>query len=94
MMIPHLERLDEMISPGLTILRWSSLNIEAYVDSVMGSVKSLELLINRAKDIWEVQIEGNLQAIRSTQLCELPENEPWTPDQFISKTQVTNLNSS
>lgn len=92
MMSPHLERVDEMISPGLTILRWSSLNIEAYVESVMGSVKSLELLIDRAKDIWELQIEGNLNAIRSTQLCELPENEPWTPDQFISKAQVIKNN--
>ena len=88
MMVPHLEQIDKMISPGLTILRWTSLNIDAYVDSVTTSVKSLELLIDRAIDIWSIQIEGNLSAIQSTQLCELPENEPWTIEQFVNKTRV------
>ena len=88
MMVPHLERVDEMVSPGLTILRWTSLNIEAFVDSVTTSLQSLELLIDRARDIWEIQIEGNLKAIQTTQLCVLPESEPWTPDEFVSKTQV------
>ena len=87
-MVPHLEQIDKMISPGLTILRWTSLNIDAYVDSVTTSVKSLELLIDRAIDIWSIQIEGNLSAIQSTQLCELPENEPWTIEQFVNKTRV------
>ena len=88
MMFPHLERVDEMVSPGLTILRWTSLNIEAFVDSVTTSLQSLELLIDRASDIWEIQIEGNLKAIQTTQLCVLPGSEPWTPDEFVSKTQV------
>ncbi len=88
MMVPHLEQIDKMISPGLTLLRWTSLNIDAYVDSVTTSVKSLELLIDRATDIWSIQIEGNLTAIQSTQLCELPESEPWTIDQFVNKTRV------
>ena len=88
MMVPHLERVDEMISPGLTILCWTSLNLEAYVDSVTNCLKSLELLIDRATDVWEIQIKGNLDAIQNTLLCDLPDNEPWTPDQFIARAQV------
>ena len=89
-MVPHLERVDEMISPGLTILRWTSLNLESYVESVTGSLQSLELLIDRATDVWEIQIKGNLEAIQNTLLCDLPDSDPWTPEQFIAKTQVIN----
>ena len=92
MMVLHLERVDNMISPGLTILRWTSLNLEAFVNSVSSCLKSLELLIDRANDVWKIQINGNLEAIRSTLLCELPESDPWTPEQFTAKTQVINSN--
>lgn len=88
LMAPHLEKVEEMISPGLTMLRWTSLNIGAFVDSVNVSVKNLELLIDRSKDILEVRIEGVMKDIQTTQLCELPENDPWTMDEFISRTQV------
>lgn len=77
-----------MISPGLTVLRWISLNLEAYVDSVVDCLKSLELLIDRGTDLWEIQIKGNLEALQNSLLCDLPENNPWTPDEFVAKTQV------
>lgn len=92
MMVPHLEKVDEMISPGLTILRWTSLNLESYVDSVTVSLQSLELLIDRATDVWEIQIKGNLEAIQNILLCDLPESDPWTPEQFVAKAQVNKLN--
>ena len=92
LMGPHLERVDEVISPGLTLLRWTSLNIGAFVESVQESLKELELLINRASDILEFRIEGVLKEIQATPLCELPDNEPWTMDEFVARTQVsTNL---
>ena len=89
MMEPHLERVDEMISPGLSILRWTSLNIRAFTESVHKSLKELELLIDRARDVWEVWIEAELKVIQNSQLCELPDNEPWTMDEFLQKTEVS-----
>lgn len=89
LMEPHLERVDEMISPGLSILRWTSLNIRAFTDSVHKSLKKLELLIDRARDVWEVWIEAELKMIQNSQLCELPDNEPWTMDEFLQKTEVS-----
>lgn len=88
LMEPHLERVDEMISPGLSILRWTSLNIRSFTESVHKSLKELELLIDRARDVWEVWIEAELKVIQSSQLCELPDNEPWTMDEFLQKTEV------
>lgn len=91
LMLPHLEKLDEVISPGLTILRWTSLNISDYIDTVKASLRELETLIDRARDILDVRIEGGLTHIRQAVLCELPETEPWTPAEFLDKVNVSSL---
>lgn len=91
LMEPHLERIDEMLSPGLSILRWTSLNIRAFTESVHESLKKLELLIDRATDVLEVWIEEELRVIQSTKLCELPDNEPWTVEEFLQKTEVSSV---
>ena len=88
LMEPHLERVDEIISPGLTVLRWTSLNLESYLRSVRAALQELELLVERVSDTHEFRIEGVLQDIQSTVLCELPDNEPWTVDEFVNRTQV------
>ena len=89
LMEPHLERVDEMLSPGLSILRWTSLNIRAFTESVHKSLKKLELLIDRATDVLEVWIEEELKLIQNSKLCELPDNEPWTIEEFLQKTEVS-----
>ena len=94
LMTPHLEKVEEMISPGLSMLRWTSLNIGAFVDSVNVSLKNLELLIDRSKDILEVRIEAVLKDVQTTLLCDLPENDPWTMEEFISRTQVHTIQST
>ena len=85
---PQLEKLEEVISPGLTLLSWNSLNIEYFLDTVHKALKELELLVDRACDLLELRIEGVLKEIQATPLCELPDSDPWTVHQFVSKTQV------
>lgn len=89
LMEPHLEKVDEVISPGLTVLRWTSLNIEAFLQSVEDSLMELELLVERVSNTLEFQIEGVLQDIQNTVLCELPDSEAWTVDEFYNRTQVS-----
>ncbi len=89
LMTPHYEKIDSMLSPGLVLLSWTSLNLGHYVDSVTASLESLELLIDRAKDMLGIQIEGVLEEIASTLLCDLPGNEPWTLEEFVSKIKVS-----
>ena len=88
LMTPHCEKVDEMISPGLSMLRWNSINLTHFSDSVTDALESLELLIDRSKDILDIQIEGVLKDITSTLLCELPGNEPWTIEEFVSRIKV------
>ena len=88
LMAPHLEKVDSMLSPGLVMLRWTSLNLGHFADSVTASLESLELLIKRARDILNIQIEGELESITSTLLCVLPDGEPWTMEEFVTNIKV------
>lgn len=88
LMVPHCEKVDEMLSPGLTLLPWTSLNLAHFAESCTRSLDNLDLLISRVTDILEIQIEGELRDITSTLLCDLPDNEPWTIEEFISRIKV------
>ena len=88
LMEPHLERTDEALSPGLTVLRWTSLSLDTYVQSVQVTLQQLELLVKRVSDTLQFRVEGVLQEIQDTVLCEMPDNEPWTVTEFVSRTEV------
>ena len=88
LMTPHFEKLDEVLSPGLTLLRWTSLNLAHYASSVEAALDTLELLADRVTDLLTIQIEGVLKEISSTIICELPDNDPWTVDEFVSRNKV------
>ncbi len=88
LMVPHLERVDEIISPGLTLLHWTSLNIDAFVESVQGALNELELLVDRSCDVVNVRIEGVLREIHAMELCDLPDSEPWAIEEFVARTEV------
>lgn len=34
LMVPHINKLDKVLDPGLTMLTWTSINIELYTASV------------------------------------------------------------
>ena len=80
--------MDEVIGPGLTVIRWTSVSVINYVDTVKGKLHELEILIDRANDILEKRIDGILKNTLVTKLCDLPENEPWTIIEFVNKAEV------
>ena len=88
LMEPHIEKLNETLSPGLTLLRWTSLNLEHFSTTVTAVLEGFELLVSRANDILELQVEEGLSEISSTLICELPGSEPWTTEEFISRIKV------
>ena len=45
--------------------------------------------MERANDLVEFRIEAVLHEMSVTTLCELPDEEPWTVDKFLERTQVT-----
>ena len=53
------------------------------------ALAELELMMDRANDLVEFRIEAVLHEMSVTTLCELPDEEPWTVDKFLERTQVT-----
>eukprot|EP01028_Stygiella_incarcerata_P006636 TRINITY_DN270_c0_g1_i1.p1 TRINITY_DN270_c0_g1~~TRINITY_DN270_c0_g1_i1.p1 ORF type:complete len:4523 (-),score=1222.92 TRINITY_DN270_c0_g1_i1:192-13760(-) len=83
-MQPHLNDLERKIQPGMTVLTWTSMNIDGYLHRIhQGSIK-LEDLVGKINDIIENRIEKNLKTISKTLLVDLPHDESFTLDQFVA----------
>lgn len=83
----HLEKVDEAVSPGLTILRWSSLDTDKYINNIYKVLKVLEELVLRTSNSIG-RINEDLAAITNTTLVRLP-TDPWTPGEFIKSITVS-----
>ena len=86
LMGPHLEKVDEVISPGLTLLRWTSLNINSFVDNVQKALKELELLVDRVNGIHEHRIQVVFDNMLRVPLCDLSATGTVTITEFTSTT--------
>lgn len=88
LMGPHFSRVEDAIDPGLSKLSWTSLNISEYIENVYKHLEDLELLMIRANELTEFRIDAVLQEMATTTLCQLPGDEPWTVEEFLSNTEV------
>lgn len=87
LMVPHLTVVDAALEPGLSVLTWSSMNLDHYVSSARSALRNVELLIDAVNDICKLRVEQAFDDILAVQLCELPDGEPWTIEQFVTRTQ-------
>lgn len=87
-MAPHMAKLDASIEPGLTMLNWTSLNLNAYLESVYEALRELDLLLTRAQDLVTFRIDGVLNEMSVVPLCELPSDTSWTVEEFLKNTEV------
>ncbi|XP_033641432.1 dynein heavy chain 8, axonemal-like [Asterias rubens] len=87
LMMAHTRKVDLAIIPGLTLLCWTSLNLQNYFRSIRSATRDLDLIIKEVNDIREARIDSLLDEIGDTMLCDLPSDKPWNVDQFTTKTQ-------
>ncbi|XP_041103970.1 dynein heavy chain 5, axonemal [Polyodon spathula] len=80
-------RVEEALSPGLTMLSWTSLNIERFIGNVYSTLTELEQTVKEAGDTLDCRIEHILLAMSSTPLVDLPEEEPTDVYAFHEMTQ-------
>ncbi|KAF6771882.1 hypothetical protein AHF37_09159 [Paragonimus kellicotti] len=79
--------LQTLLKPGLTLLNWTSLGIDQYVEDVFRYLSQMELLAYRATNLCENRIELVLEEMSNVCLCELPESGSWNVDYFIERTR-------
>ncbi|XP_078698147.1 dynein axonemal heavy chain 5-like [Branchiostoma floridae x Branchiostoma belcheri] len=89
LMKPVIGQIDDAIKPGLTMLSWTSLNIKQYIGEVYKVMEKVELLVKQVTDMLECRIDASLSDMSSTSLCELPEDEPISVEEFLQITEQT-----
>ncbi|KAF7478847.1 hypothetical protein GHT09_009981 [Marmota monax] len=94
LMAPHLAKVDRALQPGLAALTWTSLNIEAYLENTFTKIKDLELLLDRVNDLIEFRIDAILEDMSGTLLCQLPQEEPLTCEEFLQMTKDLCVNGA
>lgn len=87
LLVTHCERVDDAISPGLTMVSWLSMNLQSYLDHVNQELEKFELTVDRASGLIEHRIDATLRQITSLPLCELPLADTITTETFIAETQ-------
>jgi dynein heavy chain len=87
LMAPHFAVVDAALEPGFSVLTWSSMNVDHFVSNVRAALQTVELLIDTVNNVCQFRIEKAFDDMLAVQLCELPDGEPWTIEQFIERTQ-------
>ncbi|CAH8577937.1 unnamed protein product [Schistosoma turkestanicum] len=87
LMRAQLAHLQNLLKPGLSLLNWTSLGINHFIEDVTSYINELNLLRERANDLKQYRIEQILRDISNTTLCELSDSEPWTIDYFLEHTK-------
>ncbi|XP_066267666.1 dynein axonemal heavy chain 5-like [Branchiostoma lanceolatum] len=89
LMRPFINQVEEAVQPGLTMLTWTSVNIDTYIGNIYKALNSLELLTKQASDVLECRIESVLNEMSFTALCDLPDDEPVQVSHFLEVTEKT-----
>lgn len=87
LIIPRLQQLDQIISPGCVSLTWVSPNIDEYSQAVQQAIENFDLVLQRAHDLMTYRIEAVLNDITDTHLCEFNEEEPVNVEEFYKRTE-------
>eukprot|EP00756_Hemistasia_phaeocysticola_P037128 Hpha_TRINITY_DN16680_c2_g14::TRINITY_DN16680_c2_g14_i1::g.182401::m.182401/K10408/DNAH; dynein heavy chain, axonemal len=84
LMARNLEMLDTIIRPGESSLTWTSMNIDGYIQRVHSALSRLDVVVSQVNNIVHNRIQSNLKFISSTLLVNLPENQSFSLEQFVS----------
>lgn len=87
LMVPHIEDTNTSLSPGLTILRWTSINLEGFLLSANKAIGSLEYLIDCALGIHNNRIMEVFAQIQQVSLTDVPSHEVISVETFLKTTE-------
>ncbi|MGH0161968.1 UNVERIFIED_CONTAM: hypothetical protein FKN15_041793 [Acipenser sinensis] len=81
----QLEYVNRHFQPGLSLLAWNSVNIEAFLHHVYKDITRLRALVEKAAQIKETVIDKALEAIQNLELFSADEvlSESRSPTEFL-----------
>ena len=79
LLAPHMDVVDRSFLPGWTTLTWSTMNIDAFLHRVEGSVGVFKSTVSRMKEILKKNVFDSLKAIKEMSLfdVELATSRMW-----------------
>lgn len=80
---PHLDAMGRKLSPGMSTLTWTSMNIDAFMLATYAGVAALDELITKIRDLIENRVERNLKSVSRVTLVDLPSDESFSVDKFV-----------
>ncbi|XP_041823849.1 dynein heavy chain 5, axonemal [Melanotaenia boesemani] len=86
---PFIGRVEVALLPGLTMLSWTSLNADAFVDDVYEALKELEHVGKVASDLLECRIDRLFESMSSCCLVVLPEESSVPPQDLLLQTDLS-----
>ncbi|VVC99767.1 unnamed protein product [Leptidea sinapis] len=87
LLLPQVVRLSSLLLPGLRTVTWTSENWREFIDKANCAIKSFDVLVTRVHDIYSNRIIYVLSGMQDVSLINLPEETPWTVDEFIENVE-------
>ncbi|XP_011504753.1 PREDICTED: dynein heavy chain 5, axonemal [Ceratosolen solmsi marchali] len=87
LLLPHLVHVTSLLKPGLVSLTWTKPNWREYCQSTREQIKQFDILITRVHDVYSNRILKVLASMQKTRLYALPEDKPWSIEDFMEKTE-------
>ena len=82
----HIEKVERAISPGFTLIRWTSLNLDEYISNAGSALSLLELLVDRLLNMHENRIMIPLKEIEGIPLFQISDAAAMRPSEVYEIT--------
>ena len=71
LLAPHLQQLSAILQPAMTVMTWTSLNVDSFLAVFQAAMAAFSDLVQQCSDIIHSRIEKNLQSISRTAMFDL-----------------------
>nr|XP_037868155.1 dynein heavy chain 5, axonemal isoform X1 [Bombyx mori] len=85
--LPQVVRLSSLLLPGLRSVCWTSEGWKEFIDRANAAIKSFDVLVTRVHDIYTNRIIYMLSGMQEVTLITLPEETPWSVQEFVEKVE-------
>jgi dynein heavy chain len=85
LLTPHLQDLERAISPAVTTMTWTSMNIDQFLTNLRQVLSRFEHLVTQINDITTNRIEKNLTAISNFHVLNLPPTKTFLVREFYAE---------
>ncbi|XP_045541937.1 dynein axonemal heavy chain 5 [Papilio machaon] len=91
--LPQVVRLSSLLLPGLKTVTWTSEDWKEFIDRANSAIKSFDVLVTRVHDIYSNRIIYVLAGMQEVSLVNLPEEVPWSMEEFIEHVESGSRNA-